>query len=237
MGDSSALLTGYEKRFEVGYYFTKGIRFWKLAEGIQRINPGNLLVLGCGNGYLESLLSSSISILSVDISNEDLDVARYLNRNKSNRDFRFLDMFDVDEIVEQGSFSAVAISEVAEHVEDDLKLLEIAHKCLKQGGKLFLTVPNVGRLQNRPRLFLKRKPKYMAHDHLREYTLSDSSALVHKAGFRLESVEGLDLWLPKDPYIRSVIPFGSPFRQAIASRWPGISTWFMLVGSKSGAKT
>ena len=165
-----------------------GIRFREVARAIEQVGPQTLLVMGCGNGYLESILSPAICTVSVDIDEEDLAVARALNKDKANRDFRLLDLYDLPQVVTAASFEAVVISEVLEHLEDDVKALEVAHYCLASEGTLFLSVPNVRRFQNRPRYILGLKPSYMARDHRREYTLDSILELVRRTGFRCVSM-------------------------------------------------
>ncbi len=222
-----------EAQAQLGFYFKRGIRFYELRRAIEEERPRNLLVLGCGNGYLESILDSRISTLSVDIDEEELEVAQILNHSKPNRQFKYLNLYDTLKVVEPGQFDAAAVSEVVEHLEDDLGALRVAYDCLSPNGVLFLTVPNERRFQNRFRLALGRHPKYMAPDHLREYTISHSLELVEKAGFRCRELSGLDFWLPKDYIIRRFVPYGGPVRRAIGRRWSSLATWLLLVCDKS----
>jgi len=217
---------------QIGTYFTKGIRFRELAQAIERSGHQKLLVIGCGNGYLESILSESISIHSIDISERALEVARSLNKGKANRAFQSLDVYDLSKEKVAAPFSGVVISEVLEHLDDDVTVLKLASDLLASDGALFLTVPNVTRLQNRPRTMLGLKPKYMSEGHLREYTLESSLDLVRRAGFQCDQVSGLDLWFPKDPLVRFIVPFGSPIRHRVASRWPNLAVWYFLQCSK-----
>ena len=210
------------------------MRFRELARAIEQIRPKNLLVIGCGNGYLESTLSDMISILSVDIKDEELEVARALNKGKYNREFTNISLYDLPAIIEPGRFEAVVLSELLEHLEDDVGALKVAHHCLAPEGTLFVTVPNIHRFQNLFRQCLGRSPKYMSKSHIREYTLEDGVAMVENAGFSCQRTAGLDFWLPKDQLTRFVLPVGSPIRRRIASTRPNLATWYLLVCSTQG---
>ena len=189
-------------------------------------------MIGSGNGYLESTLSEVISTLSIDTDKEELRVAQVLNAGKAIRDFRQLDLHDLPKVVEAGRFEGVVISEVLEHLEDDIKALEVAHHCVANDGTLFVTVPNVRRFQNRFRTYLGQKPRYMAPGHVREYTLGGAIDIVQRAGFRCHGITGLDFWLPKDYVWNRVLPYGSPSRRWMGRVWPTLATWFLLVCKK-----
>ncbi len=217
-----------EDSLPLGDYFTRGIRFHELARAVAKAQPPNLLVIGCGNGYLESLLPDSITALSLDIDARSLEVARRLNRGKANREFMLLNLYDIPQVVKASSFDGIVISEVIEHLDDDLMALRIAYECLKPQGVLFLTVPNVWRFQNRWRKVLHIRPQFMSSDHRREYTLQDIVRLVQQAGFSCEQATGLDFWFPKDAAFRFIVPWGSPLRRALGTRLPNLATWYLL---------
>lgn len=219
----------------LGKYFTRGIRFHELARAIHGKSPQNLLVIGCGNGYLESILSGGIATVSIDLQKEDLEFARALSSAVPNRDFRLMNLYDIPGMFRAGEFRAVVVSEVLEHIPDDVRALEGAHHCLAADGTLFVTVPNIDRFANRVRGLLGLKPNYMAKDHSREYTLQDSLTLVEKAGFQCHRVSGLDFWLPKDRLFRFLLPIGSPIRHRIARSRPTLATWFLLECHKTQA--
>lgn len=212
----------------LGKYFTRGIRFHELARAIHEKAPQNLFVMGCGNGYLESILKADIATVSIDLQQEDLAFARSLNSHIPNRDFRLMNLYDVTGAFQADEFQAVVVSEVLEHIPDDVRALEGAHHCLATDGTLFVTVPNIDRFANRVRRLLGLKPNYMAKDHDREYTLEDSLMLVEKAGFECHRVSGLDFWMPKDRLFRLLLPIGSPIRHRIACSRPTLATWYLL---------
>lgn len=208
-----------------GDYFTRGPRFHRLAQIISSSTTRRLLVIGCGNGYLETILDSRLVTLSIDINSTHLERARSANAGNPNRGFRHMDLYDLTTTVPAGAFDGVVVSEVLEHLDDDSRALEMVRHCLTPGGTFFLMVPNLLRFQNR----LRRSPCFMASDHLREYTLETVTALVEKTGFSVRHHEGVDFWLPKDHLWQTLFPIGNPVRRWISARWPRIATWFLLV--------
>jgi 2-polyprenyl-3-methyl-5-hydroxy-6-metoxy-1,4-benzoquinol methylase len=65
--------------------------------------------------------------------------------------------------------------EVIEHIVDTDHFLSEAARCLKPGGHLLLTTPNLASFENRVRLLLGRYPRWLDHrltgcGHVRGYT-------------------------------------------------------------------
>ena len=91
----------------LGPYYTKGIRFHQLATAIEAEHLASLLCIGCGNGYLETLLSPSIKIESIDLDEKTIAEARALNVGIPNRNFQKLDLFDGPKWLPDTSLCAV----------------------------------------------------------------------------------------------------------------------------------
>jgi len=88
------------------------------------------------------------------------------------------------------SFDLVVCCEVLEHlVENPSHLLREAHRVLRPGGRLFLTTPNMVRLENLGRLLAGRNPSdaYCGPNlygrHNREYTAPELRDLLDRHGF------------------------------------------------------
>ena len=100
--------------------------------------------------------------------------------------------------LEDGSFDAVLLTEVLEHLRDyPLRALLEARRILRPGGLLVVTTPNSARLQNRVRLALGGNVQSPLNDwmfglpharHAREYTAAELRELVARAGLRLVSL-------------------------------------------------
>jgi SAM-dependent methyltransferase len=101
---------------------------------------------------------------------------------------------------EDQSFDAVVICEVMEHLNfNPLPILKEVNRVLKEGGFLYIAMPNQARIENRIRLLLGRS----VHDpidhyfkqlgrngnmivglHWREYVLNETREMLQKMGFR-----------------------------------------------------
>jgi SAM-dependent methyltransferase len=93
--------------------------------------------LGCGAGWLSGILGCFGPTLGVDMSDAGTKAAaeRY-----PYVEFRAADILNWDYPKE--AFDIVVSQEVLEHVEDQPRLLSIAHGLLRKGGYLILTTPN-----------------------------------------------------------------------------------------------
>ncbi|MSP78471.1 MAG: hypothetical protein EXR67_02775 [Dehalococcoidia bacterium] len=210
-------------RSELGTYFTRGLRFSMLRDAIEQLHPANLLVVRCNVGYLESMLSEDIRILSTDVHEDTLDAARRVNAHRRNRAFVMADVYHLMAAAKPGQFQAAVVC-VAEHVADDVGALKVVGECLAPGGTMFLVVTNAHRFQNTLHRMIGRRLPVLSSYHLREYTKESAETAVRKAGLRVEQIVGLDFTFPKEGLVERVVPFGSGPRQWLAARFPGAAT-------------
>jgi SAM-dependent methyltransferase len=112
-----------------------------------------------------------------------------------------------------GMFDKIIMSEVAEHLPNDLKGFSEVKRVLKKGGTLLVTVPN----QNYPflwdpvnwiaeRLFKTHiRSGFWAglwNQHLRLYKPDDIKKIIKKAGYKVGEVSSLTWWcLPFNHYL------------------------------------
>ena len=101
-------------------------------------NLGNLLELGCGTGYFtETLAGKSENIISTDISEEMLSIAR----GKLNG-FEFQVMNCQDIKFDEGTFDTVFMGLVLLFTEPE-KALKESSRVLKPGGLLIIADPDI----------------------------------------------------------------------------------------------
>ena len=144
------------------------------------IQPGSdYLEIGPGHGLFLALAAQQPQVKSLtawDISNESLrKTGEALRRLDVARPIQ-LEQRDVMAVREAGSFDAIVIAEVLEHLEAPLAALQSLTRCLRQNGRMFVNVPI-----NSPapdHIFLLRSPQ-------------EAADLVRAAGLRIidESLE------------------------------------------------
>lgn len=107
----------------------------------------------------------------------------------------------------------IVFSEVIEHLQGNPRLaLRHLRECLKPGGRLLLTTPNLSRLLNRVKLLLGRSPvpeigpPEWWGGHMREYTFPEIRNMLSRENFALESGgphmywDGIDFYMKSGPF-------------------------------------
>lgn len=211
-----------------GYCPNHNLRYIALAELIEKHEVTDLLVLGCGKGILESILPDKVKCTSIDIKQDDLETARHLNRGKKNRNFICCDI----NAIKTGKYSAVLISEVLEHLQDDEAALRKAGEFLRKDGILFLTVPNRERLVNTIRKACGKSVQFMSDEHIREYSKNEALALLNRAGFKPESQKEVYVSFPKEHLVRKVVSIDSLLRRSLLRMFENIGTYYLFVTHK-----
>lgn len=185
---------------------------------IENINPQEgekILDVGCGDGYYLYLMSG-LAIKKINLTGIDYD-ERALQTAKKNLKNKKINFYTVDLMkksqLKSDTYDKVVMSEVAEHLPDDVKGLKEIYRVMKKGGKLVLTVPNANYPFlwdpiNRTLEFLLGvhiKSGFLAgiwNQHERLYTPKHIEKVVRQAGFKVKTVKSLTFWsLPFNHYI------------------------------------
>lgn len=182
--------------------------------------PGEKIIdIGCGDGYYLHLLSN-LKIKGLALTGTDYDVTG-LDKTKFNLKGKKIEIFPGDLMkklpFKSNYFDKAVMSEVAEHLPDDIKGLKEVYRILKPGGVLCLTVPNA----NYPFLWdpinwlLERgmhthiKSGFFAgiwNQHIRLYAPHHIQTVLEKAGFIVTQREALTFWsLPFNHYIVNLV--------------------------------
>ena len=133
--------------------------------------PVRILELGCGTGNVLGTLAHLGQAVGMEV-NADLRAVAV----SSGLDVR-PGALPNDTVVDPGWADLVLLLDVVEHLEDDAAALRAAHRALRPGGLLLVTVPAYGWL-------------WSSHDvmlgHRRRYTARRLRDLARAAGFRVE---------------------------------------------------
>jgi len=146
-----------------------------------------LLDVGCATGFFVLAAQDAGWIASgVEANPFQADFAR-----KSGLDVR-------NETIEEttfpeGSFDAVTLFEIIEHVKQPMAILRKAHRLLKPGGMVFLYTPN---FDCASRLIMGVEAHFIwASNHLTYFTIPTLAGALQTAGFQVAHAEtqGLDI--------------------------------------------
>ena len=188
-------------------------RVRRIIQGLELKDGDKILDLGCGDGYYSYLLSQiplKLKITGIDNHLEAIETARTLVPPKK---ATFI-IGDAEKLpFPKDSFDKIIMSEVIEHVNDDIKVLKEARRILKEDGILVLTTPN----KDYPFLWdpvnwilehsfnFHIKNGFFAgiwNQHLRLYKPEELKKRLEKAGFKVVSCELLTNWcLPFNHYL------------------------------------
>lgn len=166
---------------------------------IKKLNPQDgdqILDLGCGDGFYLYLLFN----LDLDMRLFGLDYDKNaLNSAKKNLNINKIKLIQADLMKQlpfpNDYFDGIIMSEVMEHLPDDVKCMKEARRVLKKNGKLVLSVPHVGYpfLWDPINWILQRTLKThirkgfwagIWNQHLRLYSKDSLKDVLEKSGFK-----------------------------------------------------
>ena len=178
-----------------------------------------IIDIGCGDGYYLHILSH-LNIPKLNLSGIDYDI-NGLNKTKRNLNNSKIKIYAGDLMkklpFENNSFDKAVMSEVAEHLPNDIKGLKEVYRILKPGAILCLTVPHT----NYPFLWdplnwllehlfnTHIKSGFFAglwNQHVRLYKPTQIRLVLEKAGFTVEKLESGTFWcLPFNHYLVNLV--------------------------------
>jgi SAM-dependent methyltransferase len=162
---------------EVGWVPAPGylLRRNRVLKLVEKLNPGQLLEIGCGAGALIFDLSQrGFRCTALETSRKAREIASYINSKNENVKFyanagNWIECFD-----------QIVALEVLEHIEDDHAALKSWYSWLKPGGKILVSVP-------------AHQRKWGADDaavgHYRRYEKDALIQMTKKNGFDIEHFE------------------------------------------------
>ena len=185
-----------------------------IVEELDIHNGDRIIDVGCGDGYYLYILSNlgmRLSLTGIDFDRRALESAKKNLKDKKIK-------LDYGNLMERlpfsdSTFDKAVMSEVVEHLPNDVKGLTEVRRILKKDGILILTVPNARYpfLWDPVNWLLERllnthiKSGFWAgiwNQHIRLYKPRQIQRVVSKAGFRVSKVESLTFWcLPFNHYL------------------------------------
>jgi len=113
---------------------------------VSKLSKGDIVLdLGCGEGFLISILPDLKKIVGVDISNIALERAKKILKNRKNIELKWDDAQNLN--LANESFDKVICSETLEHLPEPRKAIKEIHRILKKNGLAIISVPDERRIQ------------------------------------------------------------------------------------------
>ena len=140
--------------------------------------PGRLLDVGCGYGFfLDHMARRAWSVKGIEISAAPRQYGRdRLSLDISSRPFPRPDWRD-------GSFDAVSLLYVIEHLPDPVAALKEAHRLLRPGGLLILRWPHTTPIARWLKPWESKLRLYQAPSHLFDFSPETMTRLLSGIGF------------------------------------------------------
>ncbi|NTV52188.1 MAG: class I SAM-dependent methyltransferase [Candidatus Firestonebacteria bacterium] len=170
-------------------------RLKKAAQLISSLRAGAMLDIGCSTGtwalYWKNL---GWTVTGVDVNPSAVDAAV-----KNGVTARCCDLNAAPLPFSDATFDLIFAGEVIEHIVDTDFFLKELTRCVKPGGHVLLTTPNLASLENRLRLLLGKYPRWLDYrltdcGHVRGYTLGALKNQLDAQGLRVRRCLGN--WVP-----------------------------------------
>jgi SAM-dependent methyltransferase len=179
-------------------YNLRESRLRKCAAIIQSLPTGHFLDIGCSTGdWALRWKGLGWEAAGIDIDRDYIATAR-----ASGIDAHFCDLNRDPLPFADAEFDLIFAGEVIEHLVDTDGFLAEVQRCMKPGGNLLLTTPNLASFENRVRLLLGIYPKWLNYNlsesgHVRGYTPRVLKRQLAAHGFRVLRHTGN--WVPFIP--------------------------------------
>ena len=173
---------GHEVRLAPTYLGAMRLKY--CLEDLQDVR-GRVLEVGCGAGGMARAIKAyrpDLEVHGCDVSRRALATA---NQKSKDIKYDYGDAYDLP--YEPGSFSAVAMFDVLEHLEEPSASTVEIHRVLENGGLFHLFVPCEGELHTLHGLLAKVGWRAKEHygGHIQGFTLPALKDLLQSSGFQV----------------------------------------------------
>ncbi len=225
-------ISEYNKATKFTYNLRES-RLKKCVKIIESLPCGKLLDIGCATGDWASIwLEKGWHCSGIDIDREHLGIAR-----ERGIDARFCDLNHEALPFNDQSFDLIFAGEVIEHLVDTDRFISELYRCLRVGGRLLLTTPNLVSFENRLRIALGMYPIWVNYNlagsgHVRAYTPRILAKQLRSHGFRVILSRGN--WVPFIPQ-HFVDDVKIPFLAITGDLFPNLSMDVIMLAQRGAS--
>jgi ubiquinone/menaquinone biosynthesis C-methylase UbiE len=213
-------------------YEMRESRLKKCVKIMKSLQPGRMLDIGCSNGdwalYWENL---GWKCSGIDIDKEHVEIACQRGIDAKHCDLNRDPVPFADH-----SFDLIFAGEVIEHLVDTDGFLRELQRCVRPGGAVLITTPNLVSFENRVRILLGIYPIWVNYNlagsgHVRAYTPRVLKKQLREYGF--EPVVHKGNWVPFIPQ-RFVDDIKLPFLATTGDIFPSLSMDIIMLARQQG---
>jgi len=197
---------------------------------IKKIKKGYFLDIGCSTGEWGQYWIRH----GWDVSGTDINRDHLRESEKKGIKISYCDLNTEKLPYRNDFFDLIFAGEIIEHLIDTDGFLEEVYRCLRPGGFLLLTTPNLVSFENRLRSVLGFYPKWVDYrlqgsGHIRAYTLPALKHQLRSTGFKVKKVTGN--WVPFIPQ-RFADDVKFPCLSFTGSLFPGLAMDIIVLAEK-----
>jgi len=213
-------------------YELRESRLDKCVKIIGSLPVGRLLDIGCSRGDWAALWQGrGWNCSGIDIDRKHLEIAR-----QRGVDARYCDLnADVLPFDDQ-NFDLIFAGEVIEHLVDTDNFLSELRRCVRVGGRVLITTPNLVSFENRLRILLGMYPIWVNYNldgsgHVRAYTPRTLRKQLGTHGFRVTLHRGN--WVPFIPQ-RYIDDIKLPVLARTGDLFPNLAMDIIMLAQREG---
>lgn len=213
-------------------YEMRESRLKKCIKVMKSLKPGRLLDIGCSSGDWATYWTNlGWECSGVDIDRDHVAIAR-----QRGIDAKHCDLNHDPLPFEDQSFDLIFAGEVIEHLIDTDGFLRELQRCVRPGGAVLVTTPNLVSFENRVRILLGIYPIWVNYNlagsgHVRAYTLRVLKRQLREYGFQVVVHKGN--WVPFVPQ-RFLNDINMPVLAITGDIFPSLSMDIIMLARREG---
>lgn len=149
-----------------------------------------VLEVGCATGYMTRYLSENMGCL-VDCIDIDKDALRSASQYAQKTTHADVQYFNFESLTD--SYDVVLFADVLEHLKNPEAVLLRCSKCLRHGGRVIASIPNIGHISVVNELahgsFEYRQLGLLDNTHIHFFTRNTIEKMFRDVGFAIQTID------------------------------------------------